>query len=436
MSRLRTAALMTSFALVATTSASLASSATASTSTVSPSLTATQSVGTAATRAPLTPMAAGSLNLVAAKTSAYTVPPADEFERVGIAGALTGSGRTSLPGAEDPTCKARFTNLPTLPVRAAFCWNTAAQGDRDNLNAMPWVPQGLASSGEAQLDGTPTDGTGAELPQSLIASWTWMNPSSDYRDNSVRLAFVNLDDRKYRNVLPVWVDGSGDMRRIYGHGGGLAWYGPYVFMTSSRGWAGDGPDSDKNTIRVFDTRKIYHHRQDGGGDYRYVMPEVRRYITPIRFDYISLDRNSAWGATLVAGTYVNSSTGLGGTQVVRYDFQPGTAGDYRLELGMLQGWKSTTPADPADAISDVQGVQANGDTLYFNMASGEVGNRRFATVNVAGPQAGWTIQSHAKWAFRPEDLTLWYKTQELWGMTEGEEDRVVFSVALSDLNLP
>jgi hypothetical protein len=388
----------------------------------------------AAAHAPLRALPAGALDLVAAKDAAYTVPPSAEYESVGLDGALTGAGRTSLPDESDPACKARFTNLPTVPVRTAFCWDTLAQGDREDFDAMPWVPQGLATSGESQLDGTPTDGSGAVLPRSLIANRTWLHPDSDYRYNSVRLAFVNLEDREYRNVLPVWVDGSGVLRRVYGHGGGLAWFGPYLFMTSSGGWRAPGPDSTRNTIRVFDTRKIYRHRDDGGGDYRYVMPEVRRYITPIRFDYISLDRNSAWGPTLVAGTYVSSADGtLSGTKVARYDFRSGSAGDYRLATGMLQGWESTVPAARENAISDVQGMQADGDELYFNMSKGSLTQRRFAAVDVAGPRSDWTIQSHTRWAFRPQDLSLWYENMELWGMTEGEEDRVVFSVAQSDL---
>ncbi|MEV2272586.1 hypothetical protein [Nonomuraea africana] len=372
----------------------------------------------------------------------YTVPPAAEFEPVGIDGALTGDGRTALPGAEDAECAGRAAYLPRLPVSSWFCWDTRAQGDKQDIPHSPWVPQGLATSGEAQLDGTPV----GSAHRALITSWTWQNspdPSApDYRTNSVNLSVVNLDDRRYRNVLPVWVDGAGVLRRVYGHGGGLAWYGPYLFMTSSSNWNGyPGPDAGRHTIRVFDTRKIYRKRDGGGGDYRYVMPEVRHYITPLLFDYVSLDRNSAGGASLVAGTYKRSdstSASLGGTKLVRYRFQSGPLGDYRLVAAPVQAWVSTVPANPADVISDVQGVQADGDRLYLNMSAGSVPgadpSRRFATVEVGGDPSTWTINAHRSWAYRPEDLSLWYATGELWGLTEGEEERVVFSVRLTHLN--
>ncbi|NUW38083.1 hypothetical protein HTZ77_42795 [Nonomuraea sp. SMC257] len=393
--------------------------------------------------APLKALSLTGLNLTTG-SDPYTTPPSAEYEQVGIAGALTGTDRTALPGSEDAGCAARASYLPRLPVRTWFCWNPGAQGDKQDLPHSPWVPQGLATSGEAQLGGIPIGGD----HRTLIASWAWLNSpdldAPDYRTNSVILSVVDLDERRYRDVLPVWVDGQGRLRRVYGHGGGLAWYGPYLFMTSSSNWNGyAGPDSTRHTIRVFDTRKIYRKRDGSGGDYRYVIPEVRHYITPILFDYVSLDRRSSGGATLVAGTYKRSggtSASLAGTKLVRYRFQPPPDGDYRLAAAPAQAWVSTVPADPADAISDVQGVQADGDRLYLDMSAGSHPGpdpgRRFATVDVDGAASTWTINAHTRWAYRPEDLSLWYGTGELWGLTEGEEERVVFSVGVADLPAP
>ncbi|GAA0918432.1 hypothetical protein [Nonomuraea longicatena] len=363
----------------------------------------------------------------------YSVPPAAEFEQVGIGGALSGTDRVALPGGEDPGCAARAGNLPRLPVATWFCWDADAQGDPADPSKLPWVPQAMASSGEAQLDGTPI---GSDR-RALITSWSWTNQNTDYRYNSVMLSVIDLDSRSYRNVLPVWVDSRGDLRRVYGHGGGLAWYGPYLFMTSSKSWNGySGPSSTHSTIRVFDTRKIYRKTGSGGGDFKYVIPEVRHYITPFQLDYVSLDRNSSGGASLIAGNYKKSHDGgtFAGTKLIRYRFQPGASADYRLYNAPVQAWESTLPGDPADAISDVQGVQADGDTLHLNMSAGRSPGadprRRFATVNVADA----TIRSHRNWAYRPEDLSLWYATGELWGQTEGEGERVVFSVKATDAN--
>ncbi|MFC5834691.1 hypothetical protein [Nonomuraea insulae] len=391
--------------------------------------------------APLRPLSLTGLALKAG-SDPYTAPLSAEFEQVGIGGALSGTDRIVLPGSADPACAGRATHLPRLPVRSWFCWDAKAQGDKQDIPHSPWVPQGLASSGEAQLDGTPI---GSEH-RALITSWAWLNSpdpeAPDYRTNSVILSVVDLDERRYRNVLPVWVDGQGKLRRVYGHGGGLAWYGPYLFMTSSSNWNGySGPDSTKHTIRVFDTRKIYRKRDGGGGDYHYVIPEVRHYVTPILLDYISLDRRSSGGATLIAGSYKRSdgsSASLAGTRLVRYRFQPPPDGDYRLATTPAQAWVSTVPADPANAISDVQGVQADGDRLYLNMSAGSHPGpdprRRFATVDVAGAASAWTINAHTSWADRGEDVSLWYATGELWGLTEGEEERVVFSVSTADTN--
>ncbi|MEV0276581.1 hypothetical protein AB0I22_09390 [Streptomyces sp. NPDC050610] len=362
------------------------------------------------------------------KADQFTTPPAAEYAPVGIDGALTGTDRTALPGQNDAACAKRAGNLPgaALPTGSMFCWDTAAQGDKGNVESMPWVPQGIATSGEAQLDGIPVGGKN----RAAVISWTWQNSpkgTTDYRHNSVKLAFANLDDKKYRFVLPVWVDGAGKQRRIYGHAGGLAWYGPYLFMSDTGAWNGQTrPGADKPGIRVFDTRKIYRKKDGGGGDYQYVMPEVRSYLSGgASFHFLSLDRHSTGGASLVGGTYKTSKgSPNGGTELYRYRF----GDDYRLQPKAVQGWKSTVTQDGANAISDVQGVQADGDTLFVNMSKGSLTNRRFATVGVAGSPADWTIKSRKDWAFRPQDLSLWYGTQELWGLTEGEEERVVFSV--------
>ncbi|MFI0977286.1 hypothetical protein ACH4SP_09685 [Streptomyces sp. NPDC021093] len=381
------------------------------------------------------------------KTDPYQTPPAADYTSVGINGALSGDDRTPMVGQKDPKCADWIDALPqpTMPTSEAYCWDTEMQGKqgKENAHLMPWVPQGIATSGEAQLSGIPIGGNN----RTAVVSWTWQNTKQDpvtdpnnpppvkkdYRHNSVKLAFVNLDDMKYRFVLPVWIDEAGVQRRIYGHGGGLAWYGPYLFMASTANWEGKpGPDAGKAGVRVFDTRKIYKKKDGSGGDYQYVLPEVRHYVSGgTSFDYVSLDRNSAGGASLVGGNYKNSGdlNTYAGTEVYRYRF----GDDYRLNPTPVQGWKSTVPQDAADAISDVQGVQANGDTLYFNMSKGKLANRRFATAGVGGAASDWTIKSRKDSSYRPQDLSLWYATNELWSLTEGEEDRVLYSVKLDAL---
>ncbi|MEV4255166.1 hypothetical protein AB0J52_18600 [Spirillospora sp. NPDC049652] len=381
-------------------------------------------------------------------TEKYDSPmsPPPGYEQVGIDGALSGDGRTALMGVGDAACpKSVGESLPKMKMLKAFCWDKEMQGVAGDVTQQPWVPQGIATSGEARAGGV---GAGK---RAAIAGWNWQNddPANvqhptperlDYRHNSVKLAFANLDDGQYRWVLPVWDDGTGNLRRVYGHGGGLAWYGKYLFMANTSNWNHQTVppgDAGKGAVRVFDTTRIYRRLDGRTGDFQYVMPEVRRYtFGDFQPDYVSLDRNSAGGASLVVGTFQSSQYTLAGTRIVRYDFLDY---DYRLAATAIEGWRSTTPADKAYAISDVQGVQADGDTLYINMSGGWVNppkeNNRFAVVKVKGDPSTWTISVRKDWAEHPEDLAPWYEAgspyqvTELWGLTEAEQQRAVFAVA-------
>lgn len=375
------------------------------------------------------------------------VSPPPGYEQVGIDGALGGDDRVALPGVDDPACPPSVkADLPKMGTVRAFCWDKGMQGVAGDGNQwrQAWVPQGIATSGEARAGGVLSGGQ-----QAAVASWNWQNDDPgdvqhptrdglDYRHNSVKLAFANLGDAKYRWVLPVWDDGTGNLRRVYGHGGGLAWYGKYLFMASTSNWnyqTVPPGDAGKGAIRVFDTTRIYRRLDGRTGDFQYVMPEVRRYTTGFEPAYISLDRNSAGGASLIAGTYESSEHSVAGTRIVRYDYLDD---DYRLASVATEGWVSTATADTANAISDVQGVQADGDTLYINMSGGWVKpptvNNRLAVVSVNGDPSTWTIRTRTDWAEHPEDLAPWYEpgtpypVKELWGLTEAEEQRAMFAV--------
>lgn len=372
----------------------------------------------------------------------YTEPMESAYDLVSLDQVLSGEDRTKLPTpGQDATCASRLTSFgPTVEGGGrAFCWDESMQDVTYNGKQQPWVPQGLATSGEARNDAAPVP----TAKDTLITSWTHQNPPSDGPMNSVRLSMVNLNDMRYRNVLPVWVNKDGNLGRIYGHGGGLAWSGPYLYMATTGGWPANtgAPDAGRSAIRVFDTRKIYFHRTKTD-DYQYVMPEVAHFVgDDFDFDYISLDRTAGNQRALVVGSFIASwydgkPRPLNGTRVARYAFRSAETGDYRLNLTPTAAWESTVPRTAeTDAISDVQGVQAHGGNLYFNMSAGKFANvpysRRFAAVDLTT----MTMTARTDWGFRPEDLSLWYSGTDgdLWGLTEGEKQRVVYSVKLGNL---
>ncbi|MGW2157100.1 hypothetical protein [Nonomuraea sp. NPDC001699] len=422
--------------------ATVMSTAPATPTTAAPASAATEAAAAAQVVAPLKRLTGDALTGLSLTVGAepYTQPMEDAFALTTLDQVLSGDDRTQLPTpADDPACASRMQSFgPTTGgVGRAFCWDAKLQG---LTGETAWVPQGLATSGEARNDAAPVPTS----KDALITSWSWQNPPTHSLANSVRLSVVNLNDMRYRTVLPVWVRPDGTLSRIYGHGGGLAWSGPYLFMATTPGWPdGTGaPSAKRSAIRVFDTRRIYRH-QTKLDDYQYVMPEVANFVSPdLDFDYISLDRTSTGRQALVVGdyraTWLNGQPQpLNGTRIARYAFRSAETGDYRLGLTPTAAWESTTPTTAeTHAISDVQGVQLHDGRLYVNMSAGKFVNvpysRRFASVDLAS----MTMTARTNWGYRPEDLSLWYSGTggELWGLTEGEDQRVVYSVALDNLS--
>ena len=115
-----------------------------------------------------------------------------------------------------------------MGYKGGFRWN---DGD---MSTPDWVPQGLT----AGVSGT---------TNVAIVAWhyTLSSPDKGVRISVADISDMSLSAVNYRHVLLVRPTASGNFTIIPEHGGGLAWYGNYLYMADTS----DG-------IRVFDLTQI------------------------------------------------------------------------------------------------------------------------------------------------------------------------------------
>ncbi|GCD95984.1 hypothetical protein [Embleya hyalina] len=391
---------------------------------------------------------ASDFTLAYSETSAGALAALDARTRPATFGAV-------LDGAPWPlttSCPERAVALPkSVRAQRTICWGDSENGVAGDVSTSPWVPQGIAVSGEANISGS------VQNHRAIIASWTRNTdnvPASEtdtpaFGHNDMRLAFVNYDDEnapRFRWVLPVQVGQGGSgltMTPTPGHGGGLAWYANFVFMTDTNGG-----------IRVFDINRIRAVETGTNvgcsatsctaGKHTYVMPQVAYYRdnTSLTFDSLALDRSST-PDSLVAGEYRQASDSLT-TRVVRFPF----TADYRLTGTASEAWQAMDVGG-ADTVKNLQGAQINDGRLLMGRSDDPTAGRLFRvgpdladTPQDCPPENG--VRPHFCWATGVEDMSLWYypsqqdpsnaNTGELWTHTEKEGRRVMFSVALADIS--
>lgn len=297
-----------------------------------------------------------------------------------------------------------------------FRWN-----DDDNTN--DWKPQGLSSSFDAMADGQIGGRTW------LLASW------HNDDDTRTRLSFVDISDPqsiRYRHVLlvePAMI-GLPTFLDVRIHAGGIAWYGTHVYVADTR-WG----------LRVFDTSRIKQvatgdhapiGRQPGNifhaHDYRYVIPQVARYH-PIpgfvaRWSFCALDRSTLPHA-VVTGEYENEPAGL----PCQLYWWPLADDGWLLRVAGL----NLTPAVMACNSTDshLQGVHSRreGATTTAWLSSTKGDDDALLRRVVDHPDR----QRKFHWPDKPEGLTYFPPTDELWSASEKTNRRVVFSVHRADL---
>ncbi|MFP2904584.1 hypothetical protein ACLESD_05915 [Pyxidicoccus sp. 3LFB2] len=190
---------------------------------------------------------------------------------------------------------------PAVGYKGGFRWN---DGD---MATTEWVPQALTAgvSGDTNV---------------AIVSWHFA-PSSP--DKGVRISVADISDMSlsavnYRHVLLVRPTSSGNFTAVPVHGGGLAWYGNYLYLADT-----------SQGFRVFDLTQIREVDMSAACEtrigkvdavwcaygYKYVLPQVNAYVVPStisspcrpKFSFLGKDTRGAteWcsrGSTATAAT--------------------------------------------------------------------------------------------------------------------------------------
>lgn len=337
-----------------------------------------------------------------------------------------------------------------------WCWQPNDQANpsssSDPLDAPGyWYPQGITSTGDAEADRS----YGPDDDQALLVDWYLKK--TDGSSDGVRVSFVDFpasgSDTSYRNVLLVVPGLSGGVftaEDLTIHGGGVAWYGHYLYVADTH-----------NGFRVFDMDRIYEvatSKDSLGIDpadgqfyahkYRYVMFEVGRYDRVIHaggtdtalcdrrpaniedqlcFGFVSLDRESA-AHSLMSGEYRSDDD-------VDYSY------DNDIPVRLVR-WPldETTGMLEQDSSGVVDAVTAYGTWSERLQAAvshaGKIYAPSFHLYSDRGTLVTSQIDStwaEAPWVVGPETITYWSGLDRLFGVTESRGLRMIFWAYRADV---
>lgn|GEM_PF-4958501 len=331
--------------------------------------------------------------------------------------------------------------LPPVTTKQAWCWSTAY---RDH-NTYHWFPQGISSTGEAD------SADGALGPVTALAiSWHYQTQPGEVSggcktNGMLKITFIDRNTMQYRHVLLVAPTSTSstasDFGLVTGHGGGIAWYDHYIYVTDTHGG-----------IRVFDISKMAKVTQYGSGvstigvsgtstsacGYAYVLPQTHYYSQPatscpttgptdasrLCYSWISLDKFSGTPYKLVVGEFYGGAD----SRIVRYLMNPASAS---TDPSLLATSAGKTIVHDAYTTSGYYGIQGGvswteSSTLHFALNTDcakapavfshtWVGDTRNPSVCADGGNWG---------AGPPEDMSYWPQlgstaVRELWGLGEG-----------------
>jgi hypothetical protein len=301
--------------------------------------------------------------------------------------------------------------------KSGFRWNDGDEG------VAYWIPQGLTGSADATAQGT----LGGHQVLLVASYYKKEEDPGSTVEKGVRLAVVDVSvsPPTYRFALLVDpVAGSPPtFAPITIHAGGIVWFEDYLYVAdTSRGF------------RVFDLKHIFQvdtSKDTIGYDaatqtyqahlYKYVIPQVDLYkhasaCGPI-FSFVALDRSSA-PPSLISGEYCNGTTACGGAldgRLFRWPLDAAT--------GRLAPPKTTYPANAYYAgQSSVQGGVAHAGAFYLS-SSAPAGSGGALYVIPAGAKS-----TTFSWVNSPEDLIYDGSKKRIWGLSEAQDQRYVFSV--------
>jgi hypothetical protein len=332
------------------------------------------------------------------------------------------------------------THPPATGYKGGFRWN---DGD---MATTEWIPQGLTAgvSGTANV---------------AIVSWHYAPTTSP--DKGVRISVADISDMaasavNYRHILLVRPTGSGNFTTVPEHGGGLAWFGNYLYMADTA----DGMRVfDLTQIREVDTSTTCETQLGQVGSvwcaygYKYVLPQVSAYVVPSattspcrpKFSFLGKDTRGTTPVVL-SGEYCNntgtscaydgSTPGLGG-RLYRWPMDPATS---RLKTvsGLVAPERAYIMNEP-----NVQGVApimtSTGTTSYW-LSSTRYGGALFKVSTSASRTA--YLSGNLQWPRMPEGMHATGSGTNLWTVTEGVSGvtspasggRVVFFAAQASLD--
>ena len=360
-----------------------------------------------------------------------------------------GSGSQSMRTGADPVCKADLADGPTSAYWAnrtsrRWCWSSkdSAASVRVTKNQQGWDPQGVGSTFEADGGDGAIQGQRAAFVAWAREPGTSSDPGHCGSKNAVHVSFVNLNGSpskpRYVNVMLVRPGdaGTGNFQASGGHGGGVALYGNYLYVTNTL-----------KGIDVYDLHKIVATTSTAntvgqagktitGCSYPYVLPRQATYSYSYHgaggtscprsdnrtsswcFSSLSLYRPAGGGVDLVIGEHL-TTTQAGHTST------PARIALFSLEAGTVAGLGKHTVTDrtqftdgSSSASSSPYGFGAQGTLI----TAGPSGNPQFFFNGSCGPDTrghNWLVtalnDTHPivtcggelakdNWAYRPEGL--------------------------------
>ncbi|PTL80900.1 hypothetical protein [Vitiosangium sp. GDMCC 1.1324] len=309
------------------------------------------------------------------------------------------------------------TRPAAVGYNGGFRWNDGDMATED------WIPQALTAgvSGSTNV---------------AIVSWHYAPTTAP--EKGVRISVADISDMSasavnYRHILLVRPTSSGNFTVIPEHGGGLAWYGNYLYMADTS----DG-------IRVFDLTQIREVDTSTTCDaaigkvgsvwcaygYKYVLPQVSAYVVPSsitspcrpKFSFLGKDTRGTTDVVL-SGEYCNNTgtscpydgttPGLGG-RLYRWPVDSTT---YRLKAtsGIVKPERAYIMNEPN--VQGVAPIMTTTATTSYWLSSTRYGGALFKVSTSASRTA--YLSGSSQWAKMPEGMHATGSGTNLWTVTEG-----------------
>jgi len=308
------------------------------------------------------------------------------------------------------------TRPPATGYKGGFRWNDGDMATTD------WIPQALTAgvSGSTNV---------------AIVSWHYAPTGTD---KGVRLSVADISDMSgsainYRHVLLVRPTGAGQFTTVNEHGGGLAWFGDYLYMADTS----DGLRVfDLTQMRQVDTSTPCETQVGKVGSvwcaygYKYVLPQVSAYTMPStltspcrpKFSFLGKDTRGGTSAVL-SGEYCNSgdaqcpydgtTPGLGG-RLYRWPLDA-TTNRLKVVSGAVVPERAWVMNEPN--VQGVAPVMTSTATTSYWLSSTRYGGALFKVSTSASRKA--FLSGSSQWAKMPEGMHATGSGTNLWTVTEG-----------------